>query len=261
MSYGIQEALEQMQALADAGRVDEAVELGQSASDTYNENPSPGGADVGNDQYQAENPSVQQFLQQADAANPAVQWYNGPVSPQQAAPFIPPPGFNDRPVGPQQGQAPAASQTPAAPPKTPAQPAPTPGQSSLQNPQSPLNQPTSPMSQQLADPQRRQEVLKEFLEAEPYLILNHAQNALRRRGASQMFQSWFNQNFNRFLGEYQGMLAEQALRGEIPTVSFVDYVLGLNLDQERAAGSNISQPGVQSNRFASYVRSAGAATR
>lgn len=262
MSYGIQEAMEQMQALLDAGQVDQAVGLGQAAADSYNENPSPGGADVGNDEYQQQNPGVQEFLQQVDQQNPNVQWYQGPVNQQQqAAPFIPPPGFNNNGAPLQQPTAQVAQQPAGTPQTTQQVGSPNTGVTPMQQSGQPITggQPLPGLAQQ--SPEQIKQVLKEFLESDPYLILNHAQNVLRRRGASQMFQRWFNQNFNRFLGEYQGLVAEQALNGQVPTVSFVDYVLGLNLDQERAASAAPDQPGVQNYRFSSYIRSAGAAAR
>lgn len=269
MSYGIQEAMEQMQALLDAGQTDQAVGLGQSAADSYNENPSPGGADPGTDEYRAENPQVDQFLQQADQQNPNVQWNTG-YAPGQAAPFIPSlPGYTTptmpvNPLGnvpPAAAAAPAAqvAQRPAGTPQTTQQVAPAqPGITPMQQGGQPVagNPPLAGES-----PERVKQILKEFLESDPYLILNHSQNALRRRGASQMFQRWFNQNFNRFLGEYQGLVAEQALNGQVPTVSFVDYVLSLNLEQERAASAAPDQPGVQNYRFSNYLRTAGAASR
>lgn len=249
MSYGIQAALEQMQALANQGQVQQAVDLGAGAAASYNANPAPAAAHSGLNVYYEENPAVAQQLQAYDAANTGVNW--GPVANQQAAPwqtgqFAP---TTQLPTGANTPRPPTAGVQPV--PNTPKPPTTTTPPGALP-PAAP--QPGQAPTTVLPGASTTQDILREFLESDPYLILNHSLNSLRKRGTSMMFQQWFAQNFNRFLGEYQGMVAEQALQGVIPTVSFIDFVLGMNPDTQFAASASPSTPGTQSQRYSDFLR-------
>lgn len=245
MSYGIQAALEQMQALANQGQVQDAVNLGAAGAASYNANPAPAASHSGMNAYYDENPQVAQQLQNYDAGNNDVSW--GPVANQQAAPwqtgqFAP---TTQLPTGPNTPRPPTAGVQPVPNVPKPTTPTtPTPG---AQQPQPGQGQTVLPGAS------TTQDILREFLESDPYLVLNHSLNSLRKRGTSMVFQQWFAQNFNRFLGEYQGMVAEQALQGVVPTVSFVDYVLGMNPDTQFAASAGPGTPGTQSQRYADFL--------
>lgn len=103
------------------------------------------------------------------------------------------------------------------------------------------------------------DILKEFLESDPQLILNAVLNKYRAQGASNVFLQWFGRNFDRFWGEYLGRIAQQALNGETPTLSFGDFMSQVPAFQAFFADSAV-QRGDTSARFANYVNTSGAAT-
>lgn len=98
-----------------------------------------------------------------------------------------------------------------------------------------------------------QTTLNEFLESDPNLALNAALNRLRNQGTSQTFITWFTNNFTRYWGEYQGMIAAQAQNGQIPDISFVDFVQGLNLDQGYHLDAGPGRAGTQAQRFTDFL--------
>jgi len=98
-----------------------------------------------------------------------------------------------------------------------------------------------------------QTTLDEFLESDPNLALNAALNRLRGQGTSQTFVNWFINSFDRFWGEYQGFIAQQAADGKVPDLSFVDYVNSLNLDQGYHLDAGPTRSGTQSQRFTEFL--------
>lgn len=137
-------------------------------------------------------------------------------------------------------QAPAAPTQPTAPTQNP-----TAGQSPTQNSGA---QPTVGSTQDL---------LKEFLESDPDLILNYTANQFREMGASNLFMQWYVKSFPSFWGRYQGYVAEQALNGQIPTLTFTDFILGMDTQNMFFADRGPGQ--TQSGQWANFVNQQNAA--
>jgi hypothetical protein len=103
------------------------------------------------------------------------------------------------------------------------------------------------------------DLLNEFLESDPDLALNLAANELRSRGASNVFMQWFVGNFQSFWGRYLGELAFQASQGQVPTMSFVDFVGSMDPNREffGTGAPRARSVGAQSSRFAQFVTQQG----
>ena len=89
-----------------------------------------------------------------------------------------------------------------------------------------------------------QDLLQEFLESDPDLILNYTANQFREMGASNIFMQWYVRSFPSFWGRYQGYVAEQALNGQVPTLTFTDFILGMDSQNlffaDRGPGQTVS---------------------
>ncbi len=96
------------------------------------------------------------------------------------------------------------------------------------------------------------DVLAEFLESDPKLVLNAVMNKFRADGVAQTFLTWFGQNFDRFWGQYLGLIAQQAMNGEVPTLSFVEFIQSFDITQSFFAESGLRRPGGASRRFAEF---------
>lgn len=105
------------------------------------------------------------------------------------------------------------------------------------------------------------DLLKEFLESDPDLMLNMVANHFRDGGASSVFMQWFTNNFRSFWGRYLGYVAEQAYNGQIPTLSFVDWVMQFDTQGAYYAGGGSRQvaSNASSSTWANYVSQANAA--
>jgi len=103
------------------------------------------------------------------------------------------------------------------------------------------------------------DLLKEFLESDPDLMLNMVGNHFRAMGASNVFMQWFTNNFRSFWGRYLGMLAEQAYNGQVPNVSFVDWVMGMDpTGSFYQDGGPRTGSGTSSATFANFANAQGA---
>ena len=102
------------------------------------------------------------------------------------------------------------------------------------------------------------ELLKKYLESDPRLMLGAALNSFNAAGASQNFNNWFERNFDSFWTRYLGTLAAQAVQGQIPNVSFVDYVKRLDTTGQ-FFGATARDSNRQSQVFSDYVNSSQAA--
>lgn len=102
------------------------------------------------------------------------------------------------------------------------------------------------------------DLLKEYLESDPRLMLGAALNAFRAEGAANNFTNWFERNFDSFWTRYLGTLAAQAAQGQVPNVSFVDYVKGLD-PTGQFFGDTSRNTNRQSQVFSDYVNTTQAA--
>lgn len=73
--------------------------------------------------------------------------------------------------------------------------------------------------------QPTQQLLDDFLSSDPDLVLNLVQNRFRAQGASPVFLTWFNRNFQRYWGEYLGVIGQLAANGSIEGPMFIDWML------------------------------------
>ncbi|KKM75935.1 hypothetical protein LCGC14_1385240 [marine sediment metagenome] len=99
-------------------------------------------------------------------------------------------------------------------------------------------------------------ILAEFLESDPNLVMNAVLNRFRSGGGSQIFLTWFGRNFDRFWSEYLGVIAEEALGGNIPSTQFVPWILGNDLVKQFFGDSALAR-GDSSSRFASFAEQSG----
>lgn len=100
------------------------------------------------------------------------------------------------------------------------------------------------------------DILKEFLESDPELILNAVMNRFRAMGASNVFTQWFGRNFDRFWGEYLGRIAQQAMDGQIPTLSFMDFMSSMDATKSFFSEGAVTR-GDAGSRFSSFVTQSG----
>lgn len=147
-------------------------------------------------------------------------------------------GYGSPPV-----QLPDGSRQPAQVTQAPAKPAATPTTTTA----------TATSTTQQGAPEPKQ-LLKDFLESDPKLMLGLASNSLRSRGASPVFMNWFTRNFDQFWNQYLGMLAQQAEAGQLPSTSFVGFVQSLDPTGQFFGGVGGGGLGGQ-NRFAQYAAS------
>lgn len=215
------------------------------------------------------NPSAQAYI---DAAVAAAQDPNDSYTPQQAA-VDAGDNWNEGPSTPQDFLA-SASALPGgtavhasdatAPPALPATTtapvatgpkAPAPAPSGLPAGTVP-NPAVSPSQITNQTPATATNLLKDYLEADPQLMLGYAANTLRARGVSSNFMSWFQRNGNTFWQQYLGVLASQAISGRLPDVSFVDFVTWLD-PTGQYFGANVRDTGRTTNRFAEWLGSRG----
>lgn len=68
------------------------------------------------------------------------------------------------------------------------------------------------------------ELLQEFVESDWHYAFNAMINNFRNAGAAAIFMDWIMQQGNRFLGEYEGGIAQQALNGQVPTGTFSEFL-------------------------------------
>lgn len=101
------------------------------------------------------------------------------------------------------------------------------------------------------------DLLNRFLESDPDLMLNLTANKFRDMGASNVFMQWFTSNFNQFWGEFLGRIAAQAAAGQVPDMSFVDWVMNMD-PQQQAFSQNVQSRG-PSGMWQNFVEAQGAA--
>jgi len=99
------------------------------------------------------------------------------------------------------------------------------------------------------------ELLKEFLNSDPDLMLNAVLNRFRDKGSSQVFLRWFRNNFDRFWGEYLGRVAEQALAGSFDHPNFVDWLMSIDTVNAFFADSSVTRASSNNSRFSSFLAS------
>jgi len=100
------------------------------------------------------------------------------------------------------------------------------------------------------------DILKDYLDSDPRLMLGAALNAFRASGAAPNFLNWFERNFDSFWTRYLGVLGAQAAAGQTPNVSFVDYIRGLDTSQQ-FFGTSARDAGRTAGIFADFVRTSG----
>ena len=68
------------------------------------------------------------------------------------------------------------------------------------------------------------ELLQEFVESDWHLAWNAVLNGFRNAGAAAIFMNWVMQQGQRFLGEYEGNITQQALNGQVPTGTWSEFL-------------------------------------
>jgi hypothetical protein len=93
-----------------------------------------------------------------------------------------------------------------------------------------------------------QDLLNEFVDSDWRLGFNAMLNSFRDAGAAAKFMEFLQNQASRYLGEFEGGLAQQALAGQIPTGSFATFL------QEKT-GAQIApnqDPNAPNARFAEF---------
>jgi hypothetical protein len=145
--------------------------------------------------------------------------------------------------------APTAAPVPAPVPAPAPSTAPAPGTSTQPGGTSAGHAESTVAPEVIANPP---DLLAEFLESDPNLVLNHVLNKFRDGGASTVFTRWFRGQFDDFWGRYLGYVAEFALNGDIPTLGFVDWISSFDTTTAFFAESAFGR-GDPSSRFASFA--------
>jgi len=70
------------------------------------------------------------------------------------------------------------------------------------------------------------QLLREFVDSNPYYALNAMTNKFRSAGAAALFMDWLTDRNTqaRLLGEFEGFIAQQAMGGQVPKGSFSTWL-------------------------------------
>lgn len=95
-------------------------------------------------------------------------------------------------------------------------------------------------------------VLRKYLDDDPQKVIGLIVNKYRDMGAAPNFIAWLERNGDGFYKQYLGILGQQALNGQLPEVSLVEFFDWMNPEQQFWGAGAVSS-GRSTGRFADFA--------